>query len=111
MDDAPTTTRHTNHHHPMRAARTGKACDVPPSDIQLTHRLVCSRSLLYPPSYTPTRTAYIAERSGCSRDWVRFAKRRIRSARATADGTAILAIGGRAGAAYEGSRWEREWFP
>jgi len=35
----------------------------------------------------------------------------IRSARATADGTAILAIGGRAGAAYEGSRWEREWFP
>src|SRR5690349_6782595 len=34
-----------------------------------------------------------------------------REARATADGTAILAIGGRAGAAYEGSRWEREWFP
>jgi len=53
MDDAPTTTRHTNHHHPMRAARTGKACDVPPSDIQLTHRLVCSRSLLYPLTYGP----------------------------------------------------------
>ena len=35
----------------------------------------------------------------------------IRSARATADGTAILAIGGRAGAPFEVSRWERAWFP
>jgi len=35
----------------------------------------------------------------------------IRSARATADGTAILAIGGRAGNAFEVSRWERAWFP
>lgn len=35
----------------------------------------------------------------------------IREARATADGTSILAIGGPAGAAYHGSRWEREWFP
>jgi hypothetical protein len=35
----------------------------------------------------------------------------IRSARATADGTAILAIGGRPGAPFEVSRWERAWFP
>ncbi len=35
----------------------------------------------------------------------------VRSARATADGTAILAIGGRPGAPYEVSRWERAWFP
>ncbi|HEU0195157.1 MAG TPA: hypothetical protein VFQ71_13215 [Gaiellales bacterium] len=35
----------------------------------------------------------------------------IRSARATVDGTAILAIGARAGAAFEISRWERAWFP
>jgi hypothetical protein len=35
----------------------------------------------------------------------------IRSARATADGTAILAIGGRPGIAFEISRWERAWFP
>jgi hypothetical protein len=35
----------------------------------------------------------------------------IRSARATADGTAILAIGGRPGVAFEVSRWERAWFP
>jgi hypothetical protein len=35
----------------------------------------------------------------------------VRSARATADGTAILAIGGRAGAPYDVSRWERAWFP
>jgi hypothetical protein len=35
----------------------------------------------------------------------------IRSARATVDGTAILAIGGRAGAPFEISRWERAWFP
>jgi hypothetical protein len=32
----------------------------------------------------------------------------IRSARATADGTAILAIGGRPGAPFEISRWERD---
>jgi len=32
----------------------------------------------------------------------------IRSARATADDTAILAIGGRPGAAYQISRWERD---
>jgi hypothetical protein len=37
--------------------------------------------------------------------------RLIRSARATADGTAILAIGGRPGAPFEISRWERAWFP
>ncbi len=35
----------------------------------------------------------------------------IRSARATADGTSVLAIGGRAGAPFEVSRWERAWFP
>ncbi len=35
----------------------------------------------------------------------------IRSARATVDGTAILAIGGRTGAPFEVSRWERAWFP
>ena len=35
----------------------------------------------------------------------------IRSARATVDGTAILAIGGRAGVPFEISRWERAWFP
>ena len=35
----------------------------------------------------------------------------IRSARATADGTSILAIGGRPGAPYAVSRWERAWFP
>jgi hypothetical protein len=35
----------------------------------------------------------------------------IRTATATADGTSILAIGGRAGAAFEVSRWERAWFP
>jgi len=35
----------------------------------------------------------------------------VRSARATADGTAILAIGGRAGAPFAVSRWERAWFP
>jgi hypothetical protein len=35
----------------------------------------------------------------------------IRSARATVDGTAILAIGGRPGVAFEISRWERAWFP
>jgi hypothetical protein len=35
----------------------------------------------------------------------------IRSARATTDGTAILAIGGRPGEAYNISRWERAWFP
>jgi hypothetical protein len=32
----------------------------------------------------------------------------IRSARATVDGTAILAIGGRPGAPFEISRWERD---
>jgi hypothetical protein len=32
----------------------------------------------------------------------------LRSARATADGTAILAIGGRPGAPFEISRWERD---
>ncbi len=31
-----------------------------------------------------------------------------RSARATADGTEILAVGGRPGSAFEVSRWERE---
>jgi len=31
----------------------------------------------------------------------------IRSARATVDGTAILAVGGRPGVAYELSRWEQ----
>jgi hypothetical protein len=35
----------------------------------------------------------------------------IRSARATADGTALLAIGGPAGRPFEVSRWERAWFP
>ena len=35
----------------------------------------------------------------------------VRSARATADGTAILAIGGPAGRGFEVSRWERAWFP
>jgi len=35
----------------------------------------------------------------------------IRSARATVDGTAILAIGGRPGAPFAVSRWERAWFP
>ena len=35
----------------------------------------------------------------------------IRSARATVDGTSILAIGGRPGAPFEISRWERAWFP
>jgi hypothetical protein len=35
----------------------------------------------------------------------------IRTARATVDGTAILAIGGRAGVPFEVSRWERAWFP
>jgi hypothetical protein len=35
----------------------------------------------------------------------------IRSAKATADGTAILAIGARPGAPFEVSRWERAWFP
>src|SRR5262245_45616292 len=35
----------------------------------------------------------------------------IRSARAIADGTAILAIGGRPGVPFEISRWERAWFP
>ena len=35
----------------------------------------------------------------------------IRSARATADGTAILAISGRHGAPFEISRWECAWFP
>jgi hypothetical protein len=34
--------------------------------------------------------------------------RLIRSARATADGTAILAVGGRPGAPFEISRWERD---
>ena len=34
----------------------------------------------------------------------------IRSARATVDGTALLAVGGRAGP-FAISRWEREWFP
>ena len=32
----------------------------------------------------------------------------IRSARATVDGTAILAIGGRAGVPFEICRWERD---
>lgn len=35
----------------------------------------------------------------------------IRSARATADGTAILAVGARPGAPFEICRWERAWFP
>jgi len=35
----------------------------------------------------------------------------VRSARATVDGTAILAIGARPGVPFEVSRWEREWFP
>jgi hypothetical protein len=35
----------------------------------------------------------------------------IRSARATADGTTILAIGGRPGAPFEISRWERKLYP
>jgi hypothetical protein len=35
----------------------------------------------------------------------------VRSARATVDATAILAIGGRPGAPFEISRWERAWFP
>jgi hypothetical protein len=35
----------------------------------------------------------------------------IRSARATADGTSILAVGGKAGAPYHVARWERAWFP
>jgi hypothetical protein len=35
----------------------------------------------------------------------------VRSARATADGTSILAIGGVAGKPFAVSRWERAWFP
>jgi hypothetical protein len=35
----------------------------------------------------------------------------IRSARATVDGTAILAIGGRPGVPFEISRWERALYP
>ncbi len=35
----------------------------------------------------------------------------IRRAVATADGTSILAVGGKAGAPYKVSRWERAWFP
>jgi hypothetical protein len=35
----------------------------------------------------------------------------IRSAVATADDTTILAVGGRAGAPFHVSRWERAWFP
>jgi len=35
----------------------------------------------------------------------------IRSARANVDDTALLAVGGRAGAPFAISRWEREWFP
>src|SRR5262245_52563568 len=35
----------------------------------------------------------------------------IRSARATADGTAILAVGARPGVPFEISRWERASFP
>ncbi len=35
----------------------------------------------------------------------------IRSAVATVNGTSILAIGARAGAPFEVSRWERAWFP
>jgi hypothetical protein len=35
----------------------------------------------------------------------------VRSARATVDGTAILAIGGRPGVPFEISRWERAAFP
>ena len=35
----------------------------------------------------------------------------VRSARAIADDTAILAIGGRPGVPFEISRWERAWFP
>jgi hypothetical protein len=35
----------------------------------------------------------------------------IRSARATADGTAILAIGARPGSPFEISGWERELYP
>jgi hypothetical protein len=35
----------------------------------------------------------------------------IRSARATVDGTAILAVGARPEVAFEVSRWERAWFP
>jgi hypothetical protein len=35
----------------------------------------------------------------------------VRSARATVDGTTILAIGGRPGRPFEISRWERAWFP
>ncbi len=35
----------------------------------------------------------------------------VRSARATADGTAILALGGCPGVPFEISRWERAWFP
>jgi len=34
-----------------------------------------------------------------------------RSARATADGTSILAVGARVGVPFEISRWERAWFP
>ena len=35
----------------------------------------------------------------------------IRRAVATADGTSILAVGGKVGAPYKVSRWERAWFP
>jgi hypothetical protein len=35
----------------------------------------------------------------------------IRRARSTVDGTSIVAVGGRAGAPFEVSRWERAWFP
>ena len=34
-----------------------------------------------------------------------------RSAEATVDGTAILAVGARPGVPFEVSRWERAWFP
>jgi mannose-6-phosphate isomerase-like protein (cupin superfamily) len=35
----------------------------------------------------------------------------FRSAVATVDGTAILAVGGKVGAPFQVSRWERAWFP
>ena len=35
----------------------------------------------------------------------------IRSARATVDGTSILAVGGPPGKPFKVSRWERAWFP
>lgn len=49
MDDAPTTTRHTNHHQPVNAARTGRAWEVPPSDPSSLRPQSVVRARLRPP--------------------------------------------------------------